>query len=211
MSVYSSDDEEWERLKAWWKANGRAVTAGVVLGIGLVFAGNYWKHYKTAKAETASALYEQMLMQQQQGNKAAIQATGGKLMQEFASTPYAGEAALLLAKASFEAGDVASSRAQLQWAIDHATEEATRHAARLRLARIMLDKGEIEPALKLIDVKDQDGFESEYQELKGDLLVKKGDMDGARRAYRLAKESLPPNAPYGRVLNMKLDDLGPGK
>jgi len=211
MSAYSSDNEELERLQAWWKTNGRAVIAGVVLGVILVFAGNYWRHYKAAQAEAASALYEQMMMNQQQGNKDAIQATGGKLMQDFASTPYAGKAALLLAKASFEAGDVASSRAQLQWAIDHATEDATRHAARLRLARIMLDQAEIEPALKLIDVKDQDGFESEYQELKGDLLVKKADMDGARRAYRQAKESLPPNSSYARILNIKLDDLGPGK
>jgi predicted negative regulator of RcsB-dependent stress response len=211
MSVYSSDDEEWERLKAWWKANGRAVIAGVALGVVLVFAGNYWKHHKTTQAEAASVLYEQMVQNQQQGNKPTMQAIGGKLMQDFAGTPYAGKAALLLAKASFEAGDVASSRSQLQWAMDHATENATRHAARLRLARIMLDKGEIEPAIKLIDVKDQDGFESEYQELKGDLLVKKGDPDGARLAYRLAKESLPPNAPYARILSMKLDDLGPGK
>ena len=132
-------------------------------------------------------------------------------MQDFAATPYAGKAALLLAKTSFEAGDAPSSRSQLQWAIDHATEEATRHAARLRLARIMLDQAEIESALKLIDVKDQGGFESEYQELKGDLLLKKGDMDGARRAYRQAKESLPPNSSYARILNIKLDDLGPGK
>ncbi len=211
MSVYSSDDEELERLKAWWNANGKAVIYGVLLGIILLFAVNYWRHYKTAQAETASALYAQMLLNQQQGNKEAVQAAGGKLMQDFASTPYAGQAALLLAKISFEAGDVASSRSQLQWAMDHATEEATRHAARLRLGRVMLDQGEIEPALKLIDVKDMDGFESEYQELKGDLLVKKGDLDGARRAYRMAKEALSPNSPYERILNMKLDDLGPGK
>src|SRR3954469_18909449 len=89
MSVYSSDDEEWERLKAWWKANGRAVIAGVVLGGILVFTGNYWKHYKTVQAETASALYEQMIVNQQQGNKPVMQAAAGKLMQEFAATPYA--------------------------------------------------------------------------------------------------------------------------
>lgn len=209
MSVFHpSEDEELERLKAWWKAHGNAVIFGILLGAALVVGVNYWRQYQARQAETASALYEQMVDGQAQ--KETVHAAGAKLMQEFIRTPYAGQAALFLAGLNYAAGDIASARAQLQWAIDKAQEDAVRHVARLRLARIMLDQGELEPALNLINVKDQNGFKSDYEELRGDLLARLGRGEEARSAYRLAKEHLPQGSSYGRILDMKLDDLGGG-
>lgn len=208
MSAHPSDNEELERLKAWWKTHGNAVIYGILLGLALVLGVNYWKQHQAKQAAAASALYEQMVDGQAQ--KETVYAAGAKLMREFSGTPYAGQAALWLAGRNYTEGDVASARAQLQWAMDKASEEAVRHVARLRLGRIMLDQGELEPALNLIGVKDQDGFKSDYEELRGDLLAKLGRVEEARSAYRLAKEQLPEGSGYAAILQMKLDDLGGG-
>lgn len=209
--VTHDPQEELERVKAWWKTYGTAVITGVIFGIVLLVGINYWRSYKAQQADAASALYEQVVRSAEQKNAEQARAAGKTLMEEYASTPYAGKAALFLAKIDFDAGDIAGARSQLQWAVDHAKEEAVRHTARLRLGRIALSQNEADAALKLVDVKDTNGFESEYQELRGDALVMLGKASEARAAYTAARAALPQNSPYARVLDMKLDDLGPEK
>lgn len=204
-----SHNEELERLKAWWKEHGNYVFYGILLGAAIIIGANYWKQHSVQQAEAASALYEQMVTAAQARKPEVVREAGTKLLEDFPSSPYAGKAALFLAKASFEAGDKASARSQLQWAMDKAAEEATRHVARLRLGRLLLDQGEVDAAFALTRVDEKDGFVSEYEELRGDILVRQGRSDEARAAYRAALQALPPDSRYGRTLTMKLDDLGP--
>jgi len=113
-----------------------------------------------------------------------------------------------LARIQYEAGDRAAARTTLEWALTHAGD-ATAHAARLRLARLRLEAGELDAVQALIDVKRMDGFEAEYQELRGDLLRARNQPAEAREAYREAIRRTPPDSGYLRILTMKLDDLGP--
>lgn len=208
MDVYNPDDQ-LATLKNWWKQYGTALIVGVAIGA-LVLGGlNYWKQYKTRRAETASLLYEALLTDVQQGKAENISTTAAKLVKEYAATPYAGKAALLLARQQFDAKDAAGARQQLEWAVKNATEPAVQHTARLRLGRLLLDQGDKEGALALTNVKDTQGFASAYDELKGDILLAKGDRAGARVAYQAAFDHLPQGSSFGTTLAMKRDDLGP--
>jgi predicted negative regulator of RcsB-dependent stress response len=208
LDIHNTNDEV-EVLKTWWKNYGTSVLFGVLLG-GLVIAGvNYWRHYRIERGAQASSLYDTMVDAVAHKNQDAARAAGTKLTADFAATPYAGKAALMLARMNYDAADVDGARKQLQWAMEHATEAATQHAARLRLARILLDQGKPDEAAALANVKDRGGFESEYEELRGDVLTAKGQQADARRAYATALEKLPPESSYSRVLKMKLDNLGP--
>ena len=127
------------------------------------------------------------------------------------ATPYAGKSALLLARLRFDAKDIAGTRTHLEWAMKNATEVAVQHSARLRLARLLLDQGETAAVLALVNIKDTNGFVSEYEELKADALLAQGDRDGARRAYQAAIEKTPRASSYLQALTMKRDNLGPEK
>lgn len=201
-------EDQLERVKAWWKTYGGAVTIGVVLGVALIAGVNFWKQHRGEQAQAAAGLYEQLLSKNTDQRDAA-KTLAKQLKDQYAATVYAGKAALYLAKLSFDAKDLTDARSQLQWAIDHAKEPAMRHVARLRLARLMLAQGEIDAAWKLANVKDRDGFDSSYEELKGDILLKQNKPNEARTAYRAARDALSPNSGYGRVLDMKLAELGP--
>jgi predicted negative regulator of RcsB-dependent stress response len=198
-----------EQLKTWWKEYGNYVFYGIVLGAAVIIGANYWRQNQVQQAEAASALYEQMVSAAQERKGDAVRAAGTKLLEDFASSPYAGKAALFLAKASFDAGDKASARSQLQWAIDNASEDATRHVARLRLGRLLLDQGELDGVLALTQIDEKGGFTSEYEELRGDVLARQGRNAEARTAYQAALKALPADSRYARTLSMKLDDLGP--
>lgn len=209
METYNPDDQ-LATLKTWWKQYGMSLIAGLVLGAIVLVGVNYWRQYRMQQSETASRLYEILLQDFQRGKPEAIAASARQLIDGFESTPYAGKAALLLARNRFDVGDTAGARQQLEWASRNARETAVQHSARLRLARLLMDQGDVDGALALTTkVRDTDGFVSQYEELKGDLLLAKGDRDSARRAYQAALDALPRTSGYGRLLSMKRDNLGP--
>jgi predicted negative regulator of RcsB-dependent stress response len=204
-------DDQLANLKNWWIQYGKALIAGVVIGLLLLVGGNYWRQYKIKQAETASLLYENLFTDLQQGKIDAVSTTTTKLMQDYETTPYAGKSALLLARLRFDTGDIAGTRTHLEWAMKNGTEAAVQHSARLRLGRLLLDQGETAAAMALVNIKDTNGFVSEYEELKADTLLAQGDRDAARRAYQAAIEKAPRASSYLQALSMKRDNLGPEK
>ena len=87
-------DHQPASLKNWWKQYGKALIAGVVIGLLLLAGGNYWRQHKIKRAEAASLLYESLLADIQQGKVDAVSAAATKLTQDYAATPYAGKSAL---------------------------------------------------------------------------------------------------------------------
>lgn len=205
MSAYT-EQEEIEKLKEWWKNYGGALLIGVLLGLGLLFGYKYWTRYQEQQRTAASVLYMQMSQEVQESRRDTARANGKKLMDDYPRTPYAGMAALMLARLGFEANDQAAARRYLRWAIDHATDAAVKHAARLRLGQLDIANRDYAAALALVQT-DAPGFAEEYLELKGDAYAGLGKPDEARKAYNEALSNLAPNAPARQVLQMKLDNL----
>lgn len=209
MAAYE-EQEDLDRLKAWWKNYGSSAIFGILLGVAFLVGFRYWTQYTEKRLHAAAGLYNQMFQSLQTNKTGDARKTGETLVSEYSSTPYAGLAGLLLARLDFDGGDAAKARQRLQEVLKQADDVAVQHAARLRLARLLLDNGEKDAALKLVDVKDRAGFEAEYAELKGDIHAAQGEREAARAAYSEALKLLPAGSAYAPLLNMKLDDLGPG-
>jgi predicted negative regulator of RcsB-dependent stress response len=137
-----------------------------------------------------------------------MQRIGSELTERHKSTPYAGLAALVLSRHSFESNDKGRAEAQLAWAMDNAKEEAVREVARLRLGRVMLDAGKVDQVLELMAKGPMPGFEFEHFELKGDAFAKKNEKEQARQAYQAALNHGSNAGDYSSVVKMKLDNLG---
>lgn len=204
-----SDDQELEQLKTWWKTYGNALLLGIALGLSILGGNKYWSQYKQERAEAASAIYDGLVDNYREKAFDKLREASESLKGDYAATPYAGLAAMILARVSLEEGEIDDARRELQWTLDNATDDGTKHAARLRLARIVADANEVDAALSLLDVSDIAGFELDYHELRGDLTVLKGDKQAAREAYRMALKELDESSPYKSTLSMKLDALGP--
>jgi predicted negative regulator of RcsB-dependent stress response len=208
VDTYNQQDE-LDKLKEWWKNYGNALIVGVLIGVALLFGSKYWRQQQERQRQNASALYEDVQQAFRDKHADKARAGGAQLARDFASTPYAGMAALLLARHYLESGDRAHARQQLEWAIANAVHAPSRHAARLRLARLLADGGDSAGALALTEIKDKSGFEAEYLELRGDLLAALGRRNEARAAYREAIKGAREATAYNAVLRLKLEDLGP--
>lgn len=203
-----SEDEQVEKLKAWWKSYGNALIAGVALGLAILFGGRYWQHYQAEQAAEASALFDELVYSVNENKKDNVPALGSRIIKDYARTPYAGLAALILARENYDQNDKEKAKKQLAWAIDNAQEKGVRQVARIRLARIQLADDNIVGAEQLLKEDPIPGFELDFYELKGDMLKKKGDKAGARAAYGKAIAHAGTARKYINNLQMKIDDLG---
>ena len=203
-----SEDEQLEKLKAWWKSYGNALIAGVALGLAVLFGGRYWQHQQAENAAEASALFDQMVYSINEKNNSNITSVGTRIINDYGRTPYAGLAALILARENYDQNEKDKAKKQLAWAIDNAREDGVRQVARLRLARIQLADDNLAGAEELLKKEPLAGFELEFYELKGDVLKKKGDISGARTAYGEAIAHAGRSGKYLDKLQMKIDDLG---
>ena len=52
-----SEREQLDAIKKWWSENGKAIVAGLIIGLGAVFGWQYWQRWQDRVAEEASALY----------------------------------------------------------------------------------------------------------------------------------------------------------
>lgn len=203
-----SEDEQVEKLKVWWKSYGNALIVGVVIGLAILYGGRYWNQLQREKAAQASSLFDQLTYYVEKKDKKNVDAIGAKIVDEYARTPYAGLAALLIARQNLDANDKAKAKAQLAWAMENAREENVRHVAMLRLARVQLDEKNIQGAEELVKAGAPVGFELEYYELLGDIEKQKNNRTAARQAYEKALSHASGARNYADVIRMKLDELG---
>lgn len=210
MSAEFHEKDELEQLKAWWHNYGSALVIGVTVGLAGLFGYRYWNEYRLEQAATASGMYDNVVDHIKSSRTAHAKTVGGEIIAKYDGTPYAGMTALLLARMHYDSGDEAAAREQLSWAVANAREPAMRHAARLRLARIMISKKEYDGVLSLLTLDDTDGFAAGYQELRGDALAATGQTAAAREAYTAAIAA-DPGGEYVEVLRMKLANLPAGE
>ena len=205
MTSHYEDEAQVEQLRRWWRENWIALAGGLVLGLAGIFGWEAWQQSRTAKSEQASQIYEDL--KRSGGDGADAAELGQRLMKEFAATPYAAQAALLLASRAVTRNDWDGARAKLEWVSKNSDDAGMQKIAKLRLARVLWQQDKPDDALKLLAIADDDPFAALYLELTGDIRLAKGEREAAREAYQKAMTVGP--APASREgLQRKLDDLG---
>ena len=140
--------------------------------------------------------------------RATAQHLADTIREEHGDTGYASMAALLVARAAMDAGELQQALQELDWVVKNGSSEELKQLALLRSARIQLARGEQQQAESLLSKTTDSYFPSLVNELKGDLFVAKGDKAQAHEAYVRALETA---SQQGRpILEMKRDNVVPG-
>jgi len=210
MATYDLEEQEQlAALKAWWNEHGGAIILGATLVLAAVGAWNAWTWYQRSQSAQAAVLYDTLQKASRANDLKTTRETAGAILENFPRSAYAPLAALVSAKVQFQAGDLKTARAQLQWVIDHARSDEIRSIATLRLASVLLDDNEPDAALKILEAKPHPGFEALYASQRGDILATQKKRSEARAAYKTALEKAGAG-PLRDALRLKLDALGEG-
>lgn len=211
METYATDEERVEALKKWWKENATSLITGLAIGLSALFGWNYWTDHKNQMGGQASAVYTGMMSDIARGIPEEAQTKAGRLIGQYSDSPYAIHAAMALAKAKVEQGDLVAAASQLRWAMENAVLTGMQHIARLRLVRVLIAQEKYDAALAELSRTDSSGrasFVSMYEELQGDILLQQGKSKEAYSAFQNALSALDQASQSRPMLQMKLDAIG---
>jgi predicted negative regulator of RcsB-dependent stress response len=191
--IYDPKEQE-QVVKNWLRDNGSAIVMGLVIAFGGLFGFKQWQSWQFNHKQQASAEFEVMSELLTDGQLDAAMSNYQTLKDDFGKSPYASLAALQMARARIEAQQ---------------PDLAISVVARERLARVLLDQGQPDEALALIDgASDIAGFESRYAEVRGDIYFYQGRQDDAIAAYLEALDTLEAGVGDRNALVLKLESLG---
>ena len=209
VDAYRTEEEQIEALKKWWHENGKSIVAGIVIGIVAIFGWRSWKEHQIARAESASVLYEQMIIASRNNDLDNAKVFANRVINEFTNSSYAIYARLMLTRLAAEENDLNAAEAELRTVLKNSQLPELRHIAKLRLARILITAEKLDDARQLLN-SDSDQFTAHYEELRGDIFVLEGNVDAAREAYQKALLSNLAVGDNQSILEIKMDDLGRG-
>ena len=201
-------EQELEALKKWWGENGRTVVIGVLLGLGGVFGWTTYQQRLEANAEALSIIYQQIIEAVSQGQHGAVRAQAASLIESSPKSGYAALGALLAAKSAYAQKDLDGAKNSLFWVIQNAEKTGLKDIARIRLARVLIEENRLNEAKQNLDGVENPSFSPTVNEIRGDIRLMEGDVEGAREAYQRTLNAENASGTTRERVRMKMDDLG---
>jgi predicted negative regulator of RcsB-dependent stress response len=202
------EQEQLAELKHFWKTYGNLISWLLILVLGSYAAWNGWQYWERNQAAKASALYDEVEKSVLSQDVQRVERSMADMKDKFGSTQYAHQAALLSARVLAEKGKPDQARALLAWSAEKAPNAAWRDLARIRLAAFQWESQSVDEALKTLQTDVVAEMAPLAADLKGDLLLAKGQSTEAVAAYRIALKGLNEGDEYRRIVQAKLTVLG---
>ena len=233
MDPYRTEEDQIRALKQWWEHNGSSTLIGVGLAMAILFGWQWWQQRQQSAAEQSSVLYQQLLQAVENSATDEVQRTtaehlAGELLKIGAAPRLGDHAELILARVAVEKNDLATAgkhleavlernpdtargalAARLDALLGHASDAQLGALARVRLARVQFATGQPDEALATLDAAGGEDFQLQRNELRGDILVQRGERAGALQAYRAAVQAA--GTRVSPLLQMKLRELELGE
>jgi predicted negative regulator of RcsB-dependent stress response len=203
-----SESEQWERAKQWLKENGLWIITGCAIGLGGLYGYRWYEGRQVTQAETASARYEEMIDAFARNDRPRAMTIVEELNRDYDWTPYASLSTLIAARVHVEQNELDKAAAGLKSVMDGSKDNELRMIARLRLARVQAAQSKFDDALATLNVSDAGEFATRLADVRGDVLLAKGDRAGALREYLAARTGDNKGRVDTELLDLKIRDLG---
>jgi predicted negative regulator of RcsB-dependent stress response len=202
------EQEQLDSLKAFWKTWGNLIT-WVLVAVLAAYAGwNGWNYYQRDQAQKAGAMFDELERAVQAGDADKATRVFGDLKARFAGTVFADQGGLAAARVQFEKGQLDAAKASLSWVAEKSGQDEMRTVAKLRLAGLLFDAKQYEPALAQLDGAKAAEFSALVADRRGDILSAMGKAAEAKAAYQAAYKAMPERVEYRRLIDAKLTALG---
>lgn len=206
---YETEEQQLEAIKNWWKQNANMIIGGVAIGISAIFGWQYYQDQTITNQGNASIIYQQVMNSSQASDSLSEQqARVSQLQADYANTPYAGLAALLLARQHMSANEFIKAQQQLEWVAANATQDEIQYLAKIRLAKLLFSLQQADKSLEILNTEFPPSFQSMALELKGDVLLTQGNKSAAQQAYQ---QALMVSDSPSRLLMSKIDEAAPAE
>src|ERR1700721_128922 len=206
---YLTDDEQLEAVKRLPVESAPCLRGGVLVGAALFFGIRYYQSYTNERAYKAASQFGAMTNALEANDHAKSRQIAGDLIKDYVNSPYADQAQLTLARLDIDEGQLDKAIAPLTRVMDDSKDSELRLIGRLRLGRILTDRGKADEAIKTLATPMPAGFAARYHEVRGDAYLAKKDVPGAINEYQAALVAAELNGTNGALLELSFQNLGP--
>jgi len=204
VEIYENENDQIGALKRFFAENGKALVVGVVLGVGGLLGWRYWTSHQADAASAASLSYERAISTLSADKPESLTAA-----QQFATdnqNTYGAFASLELAQRFVDKNELDKAAAQLQQGLAAAKDANLQSVINLRLARVQLQLKQADAALKSLEGIKGEAWAAIVADLRGDILLSKGDKQGARAAWEAGVKSDASPA-LSEMMRMKMNNF----
>ena len=199
MEIYSTEEQQAEAIKRFFRENGLSLALGVIVGLGGLYGWKAYNQNQITTAEQASDAYTKLV------ESDSVLASADAFISENKDTQYATLAAFVAAKEAVDAQNLDLANKKLSWIVTNVDNAQLKAIATTRLARVQIAQQQYDDALSTLNAPLPEAFNANVAELKGDIYTQQGNKEQARVAYQAAVDAggLTSNP----LLQIKLDDL----
>jgi predicted negative regulator of RcsB-dependent stress response len=205
---YLTDDEQLEAVKHLVVEYAPWLIGGLLIGLAGFFGIRYYQNHENERAFAAAAQFSAMTAALQANDHAKSRQLADALIKDYASSPYADQANLTLARLDVDEGHLDNAVAPLTLIMNNSKDTELRHIAALRLARVLTDQGKSDEAIKTLADPIPPAFAAPYHEARGDAYLTKKDVPDAVKEYQAALGAADTSGINASLLDLKIQDLG---
>ena len=202
------EQEQLDEIKHFWRQYGNAITWVLIVVLGAYAAWNGYQYWQGNQAAQAAAMFDEVEKVAREGDTDKLQRAFDEMKSRFASTAYAPQAGLLVAKSMYDFGKLDGAKAALGWVSEKSADAGYASIARLRLAGLLMDSKAYDEALKTLDTGVSEEFAGLQADRRGDILLAQGKKAEAKEQYLKAFKAFDPRTDYRRLVAVKLNSLG---
>lgn len=217
MSTHLSDEELVDRFKGFLKTYGSAILTGILIALIAFFGWQYWQKKQAVERYNLATQYQQVVDASQrlaanpdnQVMRTQYFSQADALVKANPDSAHALQTHFLSAKIAAAKGDYAVAEKQLLAASkSQVKDEGLKQLVWLRLSYMQMAQGKYDAALTSLKSVTEAAFLPSANEAKGDILVQKNDLPGAKAAYQAAWDALAKREEPRQLLQVKLESLG---
>ena len=205
---YLTDDEQLEAVKQMAVEYAPWLIGGMLVGAAVFFGMRHYQSYNNERAFKAAAQFSAMTGALQSNDRTKSRQIADGLINDYASSPYADQARLTLARLDVDEGQMDKAAAPLTQVMNESKDSELRQIARLRLARVQIGQGKSDEAIKTLTEPMSAAFSARYHEVRGDAYYSKKDVPAARTEYQAALTAAASSGINPALLELKIQDLG---
>ena len=215
MDYLKTDEEQGEALKRWLLQNGLGLFMAIAVGAGSVIGYQQWQQYQIDQQSDAAGRYQELIElsainfadNETEADYERLLSVLGGLRETHRSSNYAALGAGIVAAQAVERGDFDLAVSQLTFAESVLEFPELRAMVSLRLARLELELGQADAALKRVGLITDEFFTGSVAELEGDILITLQKQSVAREAYQRARSLLTDAGLSTTVVDLKISAL----
>ena len=202
------EQEQLDQLKHFWKQYGSPITWALIAVLALFASWNFYHYWQRSQALQAAAMFDEVVRVTNSGDQAKSDRAFADMKDRFASTAYAQQAALIVAKQYYTLGNVESAKAALSWVVDKSSDDGYQSVAKLRLAGIHVENKAFDAALSVLSGQFPSAFDALVADRKGDIYMLQAQRAQAVIEYKKAFSGFEDRVEYKRLVEVKLNALG---